>query len=264
MRFLCLGWASLVLFATLGTNSAPAADITFLNQTVDLNGTGFGNVYSLLALQATGSQTSEFGSVLWNGSMDILSGNAKPAIQTNTQPASIIQAITNANNHFGLIFNINQPGSNPNVVLHDFSLAFQDPNGGILFTATYNAPPGGIDLLQVDNGNGSAGYLFDVSLTNAEAALFFADPNNHLGQFITEANGITNVQGGPENFFLQSLGPDAGAGGGPDPGPGPGPGPGPHHMPEPGSLLIWSVFGACAVGFGARSLRRARRRSRAG
>jgi hypothetical protein len=249
MHLLLKTLATLSLFFFLSCVTAPAAEITFSNQTVDLHGTGFGNVYSLLSVHATGQQTAEFGSVLWNGSTDVLSGNAQPGAQTNTQFAATVQSLTNANNHFGLIFNINQPGSNPSITLRDFTLVFQNAGGATLFTATFRAAPGGNDLAQVDNGTGAAGYLFDVALTASEAALFFANPNNRLGEFITEANGITNAQGGPENFFLQGLGPDAGGSGPGDPGPG-------HHMPEPTSLLVWAAFGLGALGLGARSLRR--------
>ena len=61
-----------------GAYGAQAAYITFNNEVIEDRGTGFGNVLQTLALQQHSNATTESGSVLWNGTSDVLGGDAKP------------------------------------------------------------------------------------------------------------------------------------------------------------------------------------------
>ena len=70
------------------------------------SGAGFGNILNLLSLQPEGSTTFESGSVLWDGSQDILLGDAKSTSQTQT--ASTLLANDIIAGAFALVFNINE------------------------------------------------------------------------------------------------------------------------------------------------------------
>jgi len=166
------------------------ATITY-NGHVDQGGSGFGSVLNVLALQANGS---EAGGVAWNGSADVTSGDAKP----NSQTRSVSEIIASGANvsTFGIVFNIAQPGNNPDVTLNQFSVVFYSAAGAELFVASFNTPT---ILSQINAGVGGAGHIFDVVFDPFEAN-FFNDPTNRIGIRVTDP--ITGAQGAPESFYL--------------------------------------------------------------
>ena len=220
-----------VLGVLLATN-APAAQIVYTGTQVELAGTGFGNVTNLLSLQAGAQSNSEFGSVSWNGSADVLGGAAANTSKTQSATALVAAGI-DANTGLGLVFNINEPGNASDVTLHDFTVHFTDGAGASLFDATYTAPVGGLSLSDT-GGTGQSGHLFWLWLTPDELNQFFASGTNRAGMSVGSPNAIGNVAGGTENFFLAPYRPN-------DPG---GPGPGGEPVPEPASVAVW---GALAV-----------------
>src|SRR5262245_17126161 len=99
---------------------AEAGTITFTGIQVQENGTGFGSVLNLLSVQASGSGTSEYGEITWNGVSDVENvGDTKNSSETRSV-ADIFGAT--GNNDVGLIFNINQQGSDTSLFLHNFDL----------------------------------------------------------------------------------------------------------------------------------------------
>lgn len=178
---------------------ANAGSITFLNTTTDETGSGFGNITNLLSVQGTGNATSQFGAVLWDGTARVLQDDAKNNSEVPTAGALQAAGFTGA---FNLIFNINEGQDGNTVVVNDFVLRFFSPTGATLFDITFDAPSGGLTLAQIGNGQGAAGWLFSVQLTAGEAASFFGDANNRVGQLITQGNAITDIGGGAENFFI--------------------------------------------------------------
>jgi hypothetical protein len=216
------GWAGASLFALMPMASAGV--ITFTNSNVDLHGTGFGNVLNVLAVQ---KKDHEFGSVIWNGSADVLGGDATIQSQTRTVSELIAHGMTGG--QMALYFNANEPVVSQEVLVDDFTLHFMDAAGGLLFDATYTAPDGGL-VLGDFAGTGRTGWLFNVQLTDSEAAQFFANGGNRVGMSILDSHAIQWTAGGPENFFL-----------GPPQSPGPGGGGG--QVPEPASLACWAACG---------------------
>src|SRR4051812_30663206 len=101
-------------------SSALAGSISFSGTSVDLGGTGFGNVLNVLSVMKRGS---EYGSVTWNGSADVLSGDAANTSKTQTAAAMLAGGISGQT--FSLYFNGNEPGNASSVVLNNFSLSFQ-------------------------------------------------------------------------------------------------------------------------------------------
>lgn len=211
-RLSLLTKAAAVAFAVLAMSStASAAFIYYNDSTVGQNGTGFGNVLNLLSVQ---NNPSESGSVLWNGTKDVTTGDAKNTSQTYSVADLAANGIT-ASSNFEVIFNVNQTGAGGGQILqlHTFSLVFQDASGNTLFTATYDAtnpadlPNGGQTanpgIGPIDQGSGKSGYLFVVSLTAAEAAQFFGTSTNRVGGLVPTDNPINNISNdGQENFFL--------------------------------------------------------------
>jgi len=212
---------------SLTASPLPAATIFYTGIQADDSGTGFGTVLNLLTLQ---NNTSEWGSALYNtlGAIDTL-GDAKPnsRIQTVAAMAGPLYNITSGN--FGIIFNIAESANQKEVVLNDFSLRFytNPSNLTVYFDATYTAPVGGLNLVEVGSGTGNAGFLFSVSFTPTEAANFFSNPNNSVGGYVLQSKPITQTSGGQENFFIASMPESA-------------------HMPEPSSSLL-GLFGACML-----------------
>lgn len=170
--------------------SSFAATVT-LSGPVDQSGTGFGSVLNVLALQANGS---EAGGVSWNGSADVISGDAKPFSQTRS--VGEIKASGANTSTFGVVFNIAQPGNNPSVTLNQFSVVFYSAAGSELFVASFNTPT---VLEQIGGGVGNSGYLFNITLDPFEAN-FFNDSTNRIGIRVTDP--ITGALGAPENFYL--------------------------------------------------------------
>jgi len=182
-----------------------AGDIIFTNTQVDEQGTGFGNVLTVLGLQAT---PSEFGSVLWNGAVDVLTDDATNQSETQTVADLVLAGIDESN--LTLIFNINEGGdSDPVLTLHDFDVVFQDSSGAVLFRETFDSGAG-LPLAQPGSGNGASGWRFDVNFTTNSvlAAAFFTNPTNRLGMEIVSDQAIANTKGGADSFFVAAVVPE--------------------------------------------------------
>ena len=181
-----------VVLSVLATGAASslAASVT-LNGPIVQGGTGFGGVLNVLALQGNGS---EAGAVGWDGFADVVTGDATSFSQTRSV-GEILASGANVSN-FGVVFNIAQPGNNPDVMLNQFTVVFYSASGSELFTASFNTPT---VLTQIGSGVGGAGYLFDITFDPFEAN-FFANATNRIGIRVTDP--ITGSQGAPENFYL--------------------------------------------------------------
>lgn len=195
----CRLWAVAAIF--LLASAASAGTVTFTNQSADLSGTGFGNTLRILALH---KNDSESGSVNWNGATDVTTGDATNQSQTLTSQELTDSGVTI--DTFKLVLNVAEPGSSPTIRLFDFSLQFTNSAGVPLFAdPVYAAPVGGLELTQVAAGIGGAGWIFDVALSPAEAALFFGANDNRLGMEVALLNAISMTGGAPEVFFVAPV-----------------------------------------------------------
>jgi hypothetical protein len=181
---------SAIAIASLPTLCS-AAIVTFEGPQPD-NGTGFGNILNVLSLQ---HRPEEAGSVIRQNGADVLTGDATNTSQTRTVAEFLASGYDPSN--LGVIFNINDPGSSPNVTLNQFEVLFYDASDTLLFTALYSGPS--LNLAPVSMGTGGAGYLFNIELTPAELA-FFNDPANRIGLRVTTP--IQSTAAGAENFFV--------------------------------------------------------------
>jgi PEP-CTERM motif len=187
---------------------AAYGELIFTGTQVDQNGTGFGNVLTILSVQAT---SSEFGSVLWDGGSDVESDDATNQSQTRTVAQLLAAGIDETN--LTLIFNVNEGGdTDPVLTLHDFHVVFQDASGAELFRETFDAG-GGLDLASAGMGNGVSGWQFDVNFTAnaAAAATFFGTLTNRIGMEIASDHAIENTKGSAESFFVAAPVPEPSA-----------------------------------------------------
>ena len=200
-----------VCFALLlAPSNGQGAFITFHDEFVEDHGTGFGNVLNTLTLQQQGSSTTEAGSVLWDGTSDVLSGDAKAQSQTLTVAQLTAQNFDASN--LIVILNLNQTGSNPDIDLHSFTMRFYTSvDGSTYFDAVYDinnvlntgstlalTPEGG------GMGTGQAGHVFRITFEGTEADEFFANDDHRIGVFVdTPLDNQANS--GADNFYLSDV-----------------------------------------------------------
>lgn len=199
----------LLVCLLLGPGLAQGAFITFHGETsLDL-GSGFGNVLTILVLQPGGSTTSEWGSVSWNGSNDVESGDALSNSQTQTVTDLIAAGFDEEN--LLVVLNLNQTGNSDGLDVHDFTVQFFDTDGTVLFEADYvegvpgpngnTAPSTGLNVN--GQGIGSAGFVFRISFEGTQGSDFFAQGSNRIGLTVESANAIDNeANDGPETFYI--------------------------------------------------------------
>jgi len=193
------------VLATLGATRAEAAAITFANETFT-SGSGWGDVVSVLGLQQSPQATTESGSVSWNGSTNVLlPGDATNQSTTRTVSELAAASITSSDNTFGLVFNINDTNGNGSVRLAALQLNFFNAAGAVLFSAPYTCIacpyPFPLTLQETSQGLGNSGFLFRVSLTDAEKAQFFGSATNRIGL----AASVWDTDNGPEQFYLADV-----------------------------------------------------------
>ena len=257
-----------IVVATVAALAAPNASASLIfDGTVDLSGTGLGNVLTILTVQETGDRTpgdsgtptadDESGCVSWTGSADLLGASACTAFtdfegiggdestgasQTLTRTLSEVEV--ESAEDLAIIFNANE-GSDNDVVLQDICVSIFSDAGSVLFTACLD------DTLYTDiafndvvGGTGNSGAVFrldDAQSIQANLLGAFGDPTNRIGV----AGLVGDAQSGPDTFFgilsLRDLPPPP-----PDPA-----------VPEPGSMILLGS-GLCAV---AAAVRRRRGRS---
>ena len=197
----------LIAFLLLTAGPSWGAFVTFHGETALDLGTGFGNVLQTLVLQASGGGTSESGSVTWDGSNDILTGDAANLSQTQTV-ADLIAAGFDEENLI-IVLNLNQTGSHPALDVHDFAVRFYTSSDGqSFFDAVYDPSnilntASSLGLMPEGQGVGSAGYAFRISFAGAEGSDFFADNGNRIGTLVAAETPIDNIANdGPETFYV--------------------------------------------------------------
>src|SRR5256885_2934470 len=176
--------------------------------TVDVSGTGFGAVNTILTFQATGAGmgaaesgcvgvsssgvlNSTGGSVCQGGN---IGGDEKSAAAF---PHNQTFMVTNAAG-IGLVFNADQPAGG-SITLSNLTLALFNASGAVGFTSGAFTP---ITLNTTQTGIGKAGFLFTLDAAQAAAAQAAINGGfDLLGLSATATPGL----GGPETFFLMDV-----------------------------------------------------------
>jgi hypothetical protein len=226
-RSLTLGSAAL-LFAAFTGGPARADIILLTGESAPHGGVGH-TPESALSIQSPKNTENAFGSVAWNGTKDVITGEiAKQGEHTKT--LSFAQAgITNAG-QLRIFMDIEDPDND--LILHELTLTAYGTNGAILFQGSFTAGPQFFS--ELGGGQGHGDYVFGLDATQAALlqAAFEADPNLRLGLYARTSDDT----GSFTNFKL---------------------GQGPEAVPEPTTMLL---LGTGLAGFAAR----ARRRRKAG
>jgi hypothetical protein len=175
---------------------------------VDIGGTGFGAVNTVLTFQATGQAmngpesgcvgVSSSGVLNSTGSSVCQGGNAggmekNPAGFPHNQTFTVTNASTLA-----LVFNADQPAGG-SITVSNLTLALYNSSGQVGFTSGVFTP---VTLNKTQPGIGNSGFVFVLDATQAAAAQAAINGGfNLLGLSATTTPGI----GGPETFFLTTT-----------------------------------------------------------
>lgn len=226
---------TLVFLGTVGVGGAIADTIPI--GPVNLHGTGFGHVNTLLTMQGTGRGMGmmESGCAGVNGSGATALGHAycrgSNVGGQEKGPASFphnsTPVITNAAN-LVIIFNPDQPGKGP-ITLYDLILTFYNGTGGVGFSSSDFTSP--IFFSSTDAGIGKSGFGFKLDASQAAMAQTAIGLGfDRLGLSATAGPAF----GGPETFFSAEQVTS--------------------ETPEPASFLL---FGTALAGLVAKMRRRA-------
>ena len=186
-----------VAAATLAFAGGAANASLTLSGPENFQGTGLGNVNTILTIQSPGSTTSETGQVAFSNGSDVITGDAMTGgSQTQTRTFADL-AVTSAAN-LRVVFNALEPGNAAanGITLSNLQLNVYNAAGtSTLFTANLDHPYSFADTL---TGAGNSGFVF--RLTDPEAAQLQGvfSPSSRVGLAAT-ANDAT---GGFETFFV--------------------------------------------------------------
>ena len=191
-RHIMLAGAAAALLLT-----APAHASLIFDNTTTMTGTGLGAVSTILTIQATGG--SESGSVTWNGTTDVIGGDAKTgASQTLTRSLGSL-GITNAG-QVAVVFNADQPAGGA-ITLTNLHLIVTSAAGATLFdSGAFTAT----SFTGTQTGIGKSGAVFELdaaTIAAANAAGVFANASNRIGLTASAGPGL----GGPETFFVTKV-----------------------------------------------------------
>lgn len=209
--------SSLTLAGALLTAASASQASLILVQPENFSGTGLGSVNTILTIQGKNNATTEAGSVAYNGTTDVITGDAKTGnSQTQTRTIGSL-GITSAST-LRVVFNATE---NDNLInLTGLTLNIYSPSGTTLFTANLNQAYMDLNTM---SGIGNSGFVFGLDAAEtAEAQRKVFSLANFMDARVGLSATATGFSGGQETFFVaQSLG-----------------GPVPGKVPEPATMML--------------------------
>ncbi|MGH9663437.1 MAG: hypothetical protein ACRD9L_03320 [Bryobacteraceae bacterium] len=202
--------AALLVCATPLAFSSPAFASLILEGSASLNGTGLGNVNTVLTIQAHGSSATESGCVGFDGTGDTSAncGFADSDVKTGASQTGTVtpaQIDVSAVSNLRVVLNAPQPAGGP-IALTGLVLSFYDASGKVLFASSglndmSGTPVSSIAFPSTASGTGNSGFVFalDASQSTLAEAVYSATTRIGLGASANLAAG------GPETFFLANA-----------------------------------------------------------
>lgn len=180
--------------ATLVAVGTARAELTLV-ESASVPHAGLGAVNTVLTIQSPGNSSAEAGSVQWNGSSDVVTGDAKgAAVQTSTR--SFAQLGITAASDLRVIFNPGEPGNvNSGIALNSLTLNVFDSAGAQVFSA---ATP---TTYTFANTSGNASYVFALTADQAAQLQAVFSPSLRVG---LSANA-SDATGGFETFAVAAV-----------------------------------------------------------
>lgn len=206
----------------LGLLSSASASLIQSNPfEVNINGTGFGNVSTIITLQTLNGQVStEAGCVGFNNLYTNCGYTTDGKIKNSSQLEPVPAGVTDAS-QLRFVFNASQPAGG-SITLTNLTVNFYGTTANPLFSASLATKP--LTLTSTFPGTGNSGFVFQLDTTQAAAV------NAILAQTTSIGGGFsaTGASGGQDTLFL-------------------GTGPGVTAVPEPSAFLLFgSSLGAVA------------------
>jgi hypothetical protein len=178
------------------------ADIIYLDEIIDLQGTGVGATDPIIRLQSQGAGDVETGCVGVNGG-----GSATNTgcgfTNDNVQQSNLIALDTlglGNGSEFRIVFNGIEPEGNDGeaITIDELQIVLYSSTGTVLETFNLQSPVTIPDTIQ---GQGQAGFLFALDTTQAGLL------SNRLGSGALIGGGgqFSDAQGGPDSIFLYRV-----------------------------------------------------------
>lgn len=203
---------------------AQASLIYLADETI--SGSGLGAVNTVLTISSPSNSSTETGSVIWNGTTDVKTGDVNTA-QTQTRTLAELGLSSSAD--LRVVFNAAEPASNA-ITLTDLVLYIFSAGGTQLFQSGAFTP---VQFNSTEVGTGSSGFVFGLDAADIiSAASAFTTASNRVGLLAS----ATDATGGQETFFIALAGNPGGPG---------------NNVPEPSTTAILGL-GLLGMGFAAR------------
>ncbi|MGB6822253.1 MAG: PEP-CTERM sorting domain-containing protein [Candidatus Acidiferrales bacterium] len=190
----------------LGTPSTTFANLVEVGS-VNLKGTGFGNVNTILTVQALGqgmggtesgclgidsAGKQMIGSSICQGNNP--GGDEKPP---NKSPHNQTYVISDAST-LAIVFNTDQPGGRA-ITLDNLVVVLYNANGKVGFTSGNFASPISFASTSFETGIGKSGWEFMLDSTQAAQAQVAINAGFDI---LGLSSTISGASGGPETFFV--------------------------------------------------------------